>query len=100
MYRAEAMAVMTCVKSDASLHGSGPSCYPLLYDLTVCTNGIVTIINVFETGAPGEGSMITSCIRYTCEFACQTRASLATYGKYGSKWFLSMAVQCASGLNI
>ena len=43
MYPAEAMAVMTCVKSDASLHGSGPSCYPLLYDLTVSTNGIVTI---------------------------------------------------------
>ena len=28
---------------------AGPSCYLLLYDLTVCTNGIVTIINVFET---------------------------------------------------
>ena len=30
-------------------HRAGPSCYLLLYDLTVCTNGIVTIKNVFES---------------------------------------------------
>ena len=39
-----------CSQSDSiSPYRAGPNGYLLLYDLPLCTNGIVTIINVFET---------------------------------------------------
>ena len=34
------------------------SCYLLLHDLAVCTNGIVTIINIFETFTINTSSYI------------------------------------------